>query len=49
MMYLSGSSPAGYISIRVIMTLLVMSDRLSLQSSRSMEMDMDMITIILSL
>jgi hypothetical protein len=32
----SGSSPAGCISIRVTMTLLVMSDSLSLQSSHSM-------------
>jgi hypothetical protein len=32
----SGSSPTGFISIRVTMTLLVMSDNLSLQSSRCM-------------
>jgi hypothetical protein len=32
----SGSSPAGCISIRVTATLSVMSDSLSLQSSRSM-------------
>jgi hypothetical protein len=32
----SGSSPAGYISIQVVTTLSVMSDSLSLQSSRNM-------------
>jgi hypothetical protein len=32
----SGSSPAGFISIRVAATLSIMSDSLSLPSSRSM-------------
>jgi hypothetical protein len=47
--------PAGCVSIRVTMTLWVMSDNLSLQSSHSMfgvlfeEMDMDMVMVILSL
>jgi hypothetical protein len=36
MTYWSGSSPAACISIRVAVTLSVMSDSLSLQSSRSM-------------
>jgi hypothetical protein len=36
MMCWSGSSPTGCISIRVVATLSVMSDSLSLQSSRSM-------------
>jgi hypothetical protein len=36
MMCWSGSSPAGCISIRVAVTLSVMSDSLSLQSSHSM-------------
>jgi hypothetical protein len=49
-----GSLPAGCISIRVTATLSVMSDSLSLPSSRSMfggfeELDMDMFKIIISL
>jgi hypothetical protein len=53
----SGSSPAGCISIRVGVTLSVMSGSLSLQSSHmvyccgfeDLDMDMDMTMIILSL
>jgi hypothetical protein len=51
----SGSSSIGCISIRVAVTLSVMSDSLPLQSSHSVfgvlfeEMDTDMVIIILSL